>query len=102
MRRALAVTFVLMISPIAAFAQQPCTTQTRTVVRELYRHMLEREAGSDSEGWVQNLENGRMTVREVVRDIAKSPEHVQRFHYTEAGESYPYERSVARLYRHLL
>ena len=43
-----------------------------------------------------------MTVRDVVRAIASSPEYTQRFIYPEAGESVPYERSVARFYRHIL
>lgn len=85
-----------------AAAQQPCTTDARQVVNELYRHMLERSPDAGSAHWVQQLESGQMTVRDVVREIAKSPEHMNRFHYTEAGESTPYERSVARLYRHIL
>jgi hypothetical protein len=65
------------------------------VVNELYRHMLERTAGEASVGWVRQLENGRMTVRDVVREIATSPEHLNRFFYTEFGEQTPpYYRSV--------
>ena len=64
--------------------------------------MLERQADPGSAHWVQQLESGRMTTREVVHAIATSPEYMQRFIYTEAGESTPYERSVARLYRHIL
>ena len=94
----LAVTF----SPAVVAAQQPCTTDARQVVDELYRHMLERQADPDSAGWVQQLESGRMDVRAVVRQIAKSSEYAKRFHYTEAGEGTPYLRSVGRLYRHLL
>jgi hypothetical protein len=51
---------------------------------------------------VQQLKSGRMTVRDVVREIAKSPEHTQRFFNTESGESTPYERAVGTMYRHLL
>jgi hypothetical protein len=94
----LAVTF----SPAAVAAQQPCTTDTRQVVDELYRHMLERPADDASVRWIEQLESGQLDVREVARQIATSPEHVQRFHRTEVGESAPYERSVARLYRHIL
>jgi hypothetical protein len=43
-----------------------------------------------------------MSVRAVVLAIASSPEYTQRFIYPEAGESMPYERSVARFYRHIL
>ena len=92
----------LTFSPAFAMAQQPCTTDARQVVNELYRHMLERPADAGSAGWVQELENGRSTVRDIVRNIANSPEHMQRFGQAEAGEGTTYERSVARLYRHIL
>src|SRR5919106_1323896 len=102
MFRAAIVFLALAISPALAWAQQPCTPDARQVVNELYRHMLERQAGPGSAEWVQQLESGRMTVRDVVRAIASSPEHMQRFGQPEAGEGTTYERSVARLYRHIL
>jgi hypothetical protein len=103
MQRALLVLVALAWFPGGAAAQQPCTADARHVVNELYRHMLERPAAeSASAHWVEQLERGRMTVRDVVRDIAMSPEYQQRFIYTESGENTPYERSVARLYRHVL
>ena len=43
-----------------------------------------------------------MTVRDLVREVAKSPEHNQRFIRQENGEEMPYIRSVNRLYRHIL
>jgi Ca2+-binding EF-hand superfamily protein len=64
--------------------------------------MLERGADAGSAGWVQQLESGQSTVRDIVRNIANSPEHMQRFGQAEAGEGTTYERSVARLYRHIL
>jgi Ca2+-binding EF-hand superfamily protein len=94
----LSLTFV----PAVVTAQQPCATDARHVVNELYRHMLERQADPGSAHWVQQLESGRMTVREVVRSITTSQEYTQRFVHTEAGEGTPYERSVARLYHHIL
>ena len=101
MKRA-AILVLTVFLPAVAAAQQPCTTDARQVVNELYRHMLERQADAGSAHWVQQLESGRMTVRGVVRAIAASPEYTQRFVYTENGENTPYERSVARLYRHIL
>ena len=92
----------LTVSPALAVAQQPCTPDARQVVNELYRHMLERAADAGSAGWVKELESGRMNVRDVVHAIATSPEHMQRFGQPENGEGTPYERSVARLYRHIL
>jgi hypothetical protein len=102
MYRAAILFLVLTCSPGLAMAQQPCTPDARQVVNELYRHMLERQADPGSAQWVQELESGRMTVRDVVRSIANSPEHMQRFGQPEAGEGTTYERSVARLYRHIL
>jgi hypothetical protein len=64
--------------------------------------MLERQADPGSAQWVSELESGRQTVRDIVRSIANSPEHMQRFGQAEAGEGTTYERSVARLYRHIL
>jgi hypothetical protein len=97
------ISFVLaLFVSSAAWAQQPCTTDAQKVVSELYRHMLERSPDVGSAHWVAELQNGRMTVRDVVREIAKSPEHNQRFVMQEAGEETPWVRSVNRLYRHIL
>jgi Ca2+-binding EF-hand superfamily protein len=64
--------------------------------------MLQRSTDPGSSHWVQDLQSGRATVRDIVRAIATSQEHQQRFWYTEAGEEKPYIRSVNRLYRHIL
>jgi hypothetical protein len=95
-----AIAFAFVSS--VASAQQPCTTDARRVVDELYRHMLERGADNGSQGHVDQLQNGQVTVRELVRQIAKSPEHNQRFVKMENGEDTPYLRSVNTLYRHIL
>ena len=85
----------LIVVPAVASAQQPCTSDARRVVDEIYRHMLERAPDRDSSGWVDRLNNGS-SVRDVVREIAKSPEHMQRW----GNES---REQVARtLYRHIL
>jgi len=85
----------LTLVPSLAAAQPPCTTDARLVVDEIYRHVLERAPDAGSAAWVDRLNSGT-TVREVVRGIAKSPEHIQRFG-TEARESV-----VRTMYRHLL
>ena len=94
--------FALTFFSSVAAAQQPCTTDASRVVSELYRHMLERAPDSGAQHWQNELAAGRMTVRDVVRNIATSQEHRQRFGQTEPGEAQPYERAVARLYRHIL
>ena len=99
LRRLLSVG-VLVAFPAVAFAQQPCTTDARHVVDELYRHMLERSADPGSQGWVDRLQSGS-TVREVVHAIVDSPEHMQRFYNANEG-AVANERAVANLYRHML
>jgi Ca2+-binding EF-hand superfamily protein len=90
-----------LFSTVAA-AQQPCTTDANRVVSEVYRHTLERNADPGAQTWVRQLANGQLNVKEVVRRVAKSQEYMQRFGQTEAGEGQPYERAIARLYRHVL
>jgi hypothetical protein len=102
MYRAAVVIVALTWLPSLAAAQQPCTTDANQVVAELYRHMLERSPDAGAAHWVQMLQSGRATVRDVVREIAKSPEHTQRFWRTEAGEETPYIRAVGTIYRHIL
>jgi hypothetical protein len=102
MHRALIVLLAVTFTPVVAAAQRPCTTEAERVVNELYQHMLERQAEAASGDWVQQLQSGEMTVRDVVREIAKSREYTERYFTLEAGEAVPYERSVARFYRHVL
>ena len=59
MYRATMLFLALIFSPAMAAAQQPCTGDARTVVNELYRHMLERNADARSNYWVQQLLEGR-------------------------------------------
>jgi Ca2+-binding EF-hand superfamily protein len=100
MFRGLVFAGLLAMTPTVAMAQQPCTTDARRVVDELYRHMLERSADAGSQGWVDKLNSG-MTVREVVRQIAQSPEHMQRFFNASEGST-ANQNAVSTLYRHIL
>ena len=102
MLRATIFFLALTLSPAIAMAQQPCTTDARRVVNELYRHMLERQPDAGSATWIQELQSGRSTVRELVRRIANSEEHTRRFNQPVAEERVTYERSIAQLYRHIL
>jgi hypothetical protein len=94
----LALTFASSV----ASAQQPCTTDAARVVAEIYRQTLERGPDPGAQDWQQRLATGQMTVREVVRVVAKSSEYMERFGRAERGEGQPYERAVARLYQHVL
>jgi Ca2+-binding EF-hand superfamily protein len=92
----------LALGASAASAQQPCTTDASRVVAEVYRHTLERGPDPAAQNWTRQLQNGQLTVKELVRNVAGSQEYMRRFGQTEAGEGQPYERAVARLYRHIL
>ena len=92
----------LALTSSAALAQQPCTTDASRVVAEVYRHSFERGVDPASQRWAQQLANGQLTVKELVRRVVTSQEYMQRFGQTESGEGQPYERAVARLYRHIL
>jgi len=100
MLRRIVLAALLAAVPSVTWAQQPCTPDARRVVDELYRHMLERGADPGSAGWVTRLQSGT-TVREIVLEIAKSPEHAQRF-YNPGDGAQAHERAVATLYRHIL
>jgi len=101
MWRAATLAIALTFFSSVASAQQ-CTTDARRVVDELYRHMLERGADAGSQNWQNQLSNGQINVKELVRAIAKSQEHNQRFIRRENGEEAPFIRSAGTLYRHIL
>ncbi len=92
----------LTLFATVAAAQVPCTADANRVVAEVYRHALERAVDPGAQGFARQLSSGQVTVKELVRRVAKSQEYMQRFGQTEPGEGQPYERSVARLYRHIL
>ena len=101
MWRAASFAIALTFFSSVAHAQQ-CTTDARRVVDELYRHILERGADAGSQQWQNQLSGGQMTVKDLVRAIAKSQEHNQRFIRRENGEEAPFIRSAGALYRHIL
>ena len=92
---------LLLVAPATAAAQAPCTTDARRVVDEIYRHMLERAPDPDSAGHVERLVSGDATVRDIVRDVAVSPEHTRRF-FPPGQAIREREQAVGTLYRHLL
>ena len=92
--------FVTALAVPAVAAAQPCTSDARRVVNELYRTVLERSAGRGTDDMVQRLATGQTSVRDLVRELATSREHVQRF---TVGNSDAERRNVVTaLYRHLL
>ena len=81
--------------PCLALAQQPCTTDANQVIEQVYRQVLERSADPGASVWVHRLSGGT-TVRDIVRGIAQSPEHLQRF------GSQSRDNMVVDVYRHVL
>jgi hypothetical protein len=71
----LATTLVISAAPAAA---QSCISNAGDIVNNLYRQILEREPDTQSIGLVQQLSTGRLTVRQAVAGLAKSPEHQAR------------------------
>lgn len=101
MLRTAAFVGALLILPALAAAQAPCTTDARHVVDEIYRHMLERPADTASGVHVEQLVAGRASVRDLVRLVAISPEHIRRF-FPPGQDMAAREAAVGTLYRHLL
>jgi Ca2+-binding EF-hand superfamily protein len=87
----------LVLAPAVATAQQPCTTDARSVINVVYQHVLERGADNASGALSDRLDRGTVTVRELIREVAKSREHLSRF---LQGQSH--EQGVTVLYRHLM
>ena len=87
--------FAAALAPGVSWAQD-CTTDARRVVDAVYRQVLERAANGEGASGVSQLSTGQTTVRELVRNIAKSPEHSQRF---MAGDR---RNGVIFAYRHML
>ena len=85
----------LTVMPCIAAAQQPCTADARQVVEQAYRQVLERSADPASSASVDALSRGT-TVREIVRGLARSSEHLQRF------GNQARENAIVDVYRHLL
>jgi phycobilisome linker polypeptide len=74
MWRAWVFTMTLMASAAPAAAQS-CTNNAGDIVANLYRQLFEREPDTQSSGLVQQLASGRVSVRQAVAGLAKSPEH---------------------------
>ena len=68
----LASSLAIAAAPAAA---QTCTNNAGEIVDVLYRQILERQPDYSSSGHVQQLTTGRLTVRQLAAELAKSPEH---------------------------
>jgi Ca2+-binding EF-hand superfamily protein len=95
--RATILLAAIVLAPAVAMAQQPCTSDADSTVDAIYRQVLERPSGAEGNALAEQLRNGQISVREIVRDVAKSPEHLQRF--LPANNR---DQAISNLYRHLL
>ena len=93
--RMASATFMVALLPNLTLAQD-CTPDARRVVDAIYRQVLERNANGEGAMAVTQLGAGQTTVRELVRNMAKSQEHIRRF---MAGDR---NNDVMFAYRHLL
>src|SRR6188768_1138759 len=98
MMRHIAAIAVFALLPVHAWAQQ-CTSNANTVVDAIYRQILNRPGTPDAKDWVTQLNNGD-TVKELVRQIAKSPEHLELI--GTGTSNIDRQRAAANMYDHLL
>ena len=56
-----------------------CVDNAARIVDDVYQQVLERPADQASAGFTQALVSGKMTVRDVVSQLAKSQEHATRY-----------------------
>jgi Ca2+-binding EF-hand superfamily protein len=64
---------------VGTAGQGNCEANPAKIVDDIYQQVLERPADQASGGMTQALASGRMTVREVVTQVAKSDEHASRY-----------------------
>jgi hypothetical protein len=85
----------LTLLPSVAAARQSCTADVVPVIEQVYRQVLERAADPGASGWADRLARGA-TVRDIIRGVAKSPEHLQLVGRQSR------DGMVSDVYRHLL
>ena len=74
------IALALLAMP-AGQAPADCVANPAQVVDDIYQQVLERPADETSAGFTRALAAGRMTVRDIVAQLAKSEEHAQRFYW---------------------
>jgi Phycobilisome Linker polypeptide/Domain of unknown function (DUF4214)/EF hand len=60
-------------------SRQDCTSSAPQVVDDVYQQVLERPADQSTAALTQDLSAGRITVRQIVAQVAKSQEYAERF-----------------------
>ena len=87
--------FAAALTPGVSQAQD-CTADARRIVDAVYRQVLERAENGEGASAISQLNAGQTTVRDLVRTVAQSREHVTRF---MAGDR---RAAVTSAYRHVL
>ena len=64
---------------VGTAGQANCEANAAKIVDDIYQQVLERPADPASAGMTQALASGRMTVRDIVAQLAKSDEHARRY-----------------------
>jgi hypothetical protein len=99
MMRHIAAIAVFALLPVHAWAQQCTTSSANAVVEEIHRQLLNRASSAGSQELVRQLNNG-VTVKEVFRQVAMSPEHLD---FVGTGTSTAQrQRAVMYVYDHIL
>jgi hypothetical protein len=66
---------------VASGGAGDCVANAARIVDDIYQQVLERPADPASAALTQALEAGRMTVRDIVAELAKSEEHAARYYW---------------------
>jgi hypothetical protein len=99
MVRHIAAIAVLALFPVHGWAQQCTTSNANAVVEEIHRQLLNRASSAGSQELVTQLNNG-VTVKEVFRQVAMSPEHLE---FIGTGTSTAQrQRAAMYVYDHIL
>ena len=102
MTRSVAIVGAFLLTwPVSALAQQQCTNDANQVVAAIYKQVLERAPDGNGPALAQRLSNGSASVRDLVAEVAKSPEHTNRF-LSPSQTPAQFESAVTYLYKHLL
>ncbi|MGH9346065.1 MAG: phycobilisome rod-core linker polypeptide [Vicinamibacterales bacterium] len=92
----LALPFAAQLIVAQATGQsRECEPNPARVVDDIYQQVLERSADQASAGMTRALAAGRMTVRDLVAQLAKSPEHAEQFFWKPAVTAL-YRRQLGR------
>jgi hypothetical protein len=76
-------------------AKGDCVSSAARLVDDVYQQVLERSADPSSAQLTEDLANGRITIRDVVRRVASSPEYADRFFWQLAVRTL-YQRLLGR------